>query len=83
MRAHLQHFCRRFDLLLAGEEDEDVAGRLRGVDLQHRHHGGVDVVRFRRLRVEHVDAVAAAGNAENGRVVEKLQDHKNMTIHEN
>ena len=53
------------------EEDEHVAGqRLRDVDLQRRHHRGLDVVRLGRLGVHDVHRVAPPRDVEDGRVVE-------------
>ena len=51
---HLQHLLGCLYLLLPGEEDEDVSGRLTHVDLEHGHHGRVQIVRLRSLEHNHV-----------------------------
>ena len=70
---HEEHLLGGLDLLLPGEEDEDVAQRLGDVDLQHGHHHGVEVVRLRRLRVVDVDRVAPTGDTEHWRIVKELE----------
>ena len=54
------------DVFLAGHEDEDVAGRLREVDLHRLLDRALDVVLARRLGVEDVDGEGAAGDLEHG-----------------
>jgi hypothetical protein len=71
-RAVRQNLGGRVDLVLAGEEDENVARRLRDVHLQRSDDDGVEVVGLGRLGVENVDRVAAAGNVENWRAVKVL-----------
>ena len=58
--------------VFTGEEDEDVSGRLRDVDLQHGDHAGFEVVSLRSLGVHDVDRVAPPGDVEDGRVVKVL-----------
>lgn len=45
-RAYHEQLLTRLDLLLAGEEDQDVPKGLGDVDLQHRDHASVQVVRL-------------------------------------
>lgn len=66
----LQVLLGGVDLVLAGEEDEDVAVRGGGrVDLEDRGDGGVEVVGLGLLGVVDVDGVPAAGDVEDGRAV--------------
>ncbi|KRX44449.1 hypothetical protein T05_629 [Trichinella murrelli] len=63
----------RFDLLLAGHEDENVA-RQRGtqVDADRLLDGRLDVVVDHQLAVGHLDRERAAGYVEDGYVAEKV-----------
>eukprot|EP00982_Pelagococcus_subviridis_P007730 30718-Pelagococcus_subviridis.AAC.3 len=68
------HLLRGLDLFLAGEKHQDVPRRLRDVNLQHRDHRGVEVVRLRLPRVQDVHRVPPTGNAEDGREVKVLAE---------
>ena len=46
----------RFNLLLAGEKDQDVPEGLGYVDLEHGNHHGVNVVCFGRLHTSSPDS---------------------------
>ena len=54
--------ARVLDLLLAGEEDEDVALRLAQVDLHNGADGRLEVVALGLGRVEDLDRVQTAGH---------------------
>ena len=58
------------DLLLARQEEQDVALGLAGVDLQHGPDGGLDVVALGLGREEDLDGVGPAGHGEQRRVEE-------------
>ena len=66
----MEDLAGRVDLLLAGEEEEDVAGRFGEVDLHHGDEGRVEVVRLGRLGVEDLDGEGAAGDGEDGALEE-------------
>ena len=66
LRGHL------LNLLLAREEDEDVARRLAEVDLDRGADGGLEVVALRLLRVEDLHREGAAGHVDSRAVVEVL-----------
>lgn len=67
-RRLLQVLLRGFDLVLTGQEDEDVTARLGRMNLEDGRDGGVEVVRFGLRGVENVDGVATTGNCERRRV---------------
>ena len=59
----LQTFLDRLDVLLSGEEHQNVSGkRLRDVDLQCRHDTGFDVVVLGSLQVVRRDVEATTFN---------------------
>ena len=70
--ACLQRLLRGLNLLLAGEEDEDVAVRLRYMDLQHGDHARLEIVSLGRLGIQDVDGVAPARDVEHRRVIKVL-----------
>mmetsp|Transcript_80034 Transcript_80034/g.214217 ORF Transcript_80034/g.214217 Transcript_80034/m.214217 type:complete len:283 (-) Transcript_80034:1008-1856(-) len=69
---HLDLVARLLDLLLAREEDEDVARRLAQVDLHRRADRRLQVVPLRLLGVEDLDGEGAARHVHSRAVVEVL-----------
>ena len=67
-----QKFLTRFDLLLTGQEDENIAEWLRHVNLQNGDDASVDVVSLRSFRVVNVDGESATRDSENRRLVKEL-----------
>ena len=57
------------DLVHAGEEDEDVTGRLDGVQLKDGVHAALDIVGARLLGVEHVHGVVGPLHRQDGRLL--------------
>jgi hypothetical protein len=60
------------NVLLTSHEDENVAGRVRDVDLERLLDGAVDVVLARRLREEDVDGEGSTRDGVAGSVIVEL-----------
>lgn len=70
----LDDIARDFDVLLARHEDQDVARRVRDVDLERLLDGRVDIVLARRLAEEDVDGEGATRDREAGGVVVEARE---------
>ena len=74
LHALVEDLARGVDLLLTGQEEQDVALRLGEVDLHDGNEGGVEVVRLGLLGVEDLDGEGAAGDGEDGALVEVARE---------
>ncbi|KRY55600.1 hypothetical protein T03_17706 [Trichinella britovi] len=68
----VEHFAGGVDLLLAGQEDQNIARRFGQVDLHDGDQRRVQIVGLRFAGVQHFDRKCASGYCENRRLVEVL-----------